>query len=225
MADITTQENQAERMRLAFPPIASPAILGYYGLAMTTFIAAVGWAAGYGVLARLNYMLSFSILFGGLVQLLAGMWAFRTRDGLGTAIHSIWGSFYMGLGALYFAAARGDIPAQAPQFMSLGFWLVPLALITFSFGVAATRVSIASFSTMFLLALGASIAAVGAFSGIPSLLIGAGWVFIFASLAAWWNATGLLLESVMGYSPIPLYKREPVPAGSSTEEPVIVRGR
>jgi hypothetical protein len=33
---------------------------------------------------------------------------------------------------------------------------------------------------------------------------------IFSSMASLWTASSLLYEAVMGYSPLPLFRREPV---------------
>lgn len=212
-----------EQAQASWPSIPSPSILGYYALTISTFIVAVGLAGGFTGFARQEYVLSFATIFGGLALLLASMWAFRARDALSTIVHGVWGFFYMGFGALFLVSARGFIAAPTLQFIALGYWFVPLAIVTFSAAVAATRVSLAMFSTLFLLGLGASIAAVGFFSGLAAVLIASGWVLIFASLAAWWTATGLLFEAVLGYSPLPLYRR--VPAQAENEEPLIVRQR
>lgn len=223
MADIFTQESHAERPRLGLPPVASPSILAFYTLAITTFVVGVGFTGVYGGVGRPDYLFASAALFGGLVLVLCAMWAYRALDSLGTAVHGIWGSFYMGLGILHFFIAGGGNAVTTSQFTSLGFWFIPLAVISYSFSLAATRVSLAYFATTILLALGASLGAVGAFTGSSVAYIISGWLFIVAALAAWWTGTGLLLEAVMGYSPLPLFKREAAPAASATREPVMVR--
>jgi len=62
-------------------PIAAPSILGLYGLAGATFMVAANMAHWFGTSATSLYLFPFAAIFGGLAQFLAGMWAFRARDG------------------------------------------------------------------------------------------------------------------------------------------------
>jgi succinate-acetate transporter protein len=77
------------------PPIADPAPLGLAAFALTTFLLSAknaGWT--HGTDAWLGYALGY----GGLVQLLAGMWEFRNRNVFGSTAFSTYGGFWIGLG-------------------------------------------------------------------------------------------------------------------------------
>jgi succinate-acetate transporter protein len=76
-------------------PIAALSILGLYGLAGATFMVAAHMAHWFGTSATSLYLFPFAAIFGGLAQFLAGMWAFRARDGVATAVHGMWGSCSM----------------------------------------------------------------------------------------------------------------------------------
>ncbi len=54
----------------------------------------------------------FAAVFGGIAQFAAGMWAYKARDAIATAMHGIWGSFWVGFGILELLIAAGTIPAN-----------------------------------------------------------------------------------------------------------------
>ncbi|HEX5584977.1 GPR1/FUN34/YaaH family transporter, partial [Gaiella sp.] len=86
--------------RITLSPIAPPSILGLFGFSGATLIVAAWMAGWYGDATTPQYLFPFAAIFGGLAQFLAGMWAYRARDGLATAMHGMWGSFWMAFGIL-----------------------------------------------------------------------------------------------------------------------------
>src|SRR5437016_9492385 len=75
--------------------VADPAPLGLAAFALTTFLLSAknaGWT--HGTEAWLGYALAY----GGLCQLLAGMWEFRNRNVFGSTAFSTYGGFWIGLG-------------------------------------------------------------------------------------------------------------------------------
>ena len=63
------------RTRIVLRPIAAPSILGLFGFAGATFMVAAHLAGWYGNTQSGQYLFSFAAMFGGLAQVLAGMWA------------------------------------------------------------------------------------------------------------------------------------------------------
>src|SRR5918911_4922409 len=92
------------RPRVYLSPIAAPSVLGLFGFAGATFIVAAHLAGWYGNPTSELILAPFAAFFGGLAQFLAGMWAYRARDGLATAMHGMWGSFWLAYGLLHFLA-------------------------------------------------------------------------------------------------------------------------
>ena len=70
--------------RVILQPIAAPSILGLYGLAGATFIVAAQMAHWFGSSDTTLLLVPFAAIFGGLAQFLAGMWAYKARDGVAT---------------------------------------------------------------------------------------------------------------------------------------------
>src|ERR687883_347959 len=68
--------------RVVLTPIAAPSILGLAGFAGATFIVASNIAGWWGTPTSGLELAPFAAMFGGLAQFLAGMWAYRARDGI-----------------------------------------------------------------------------------------------------------------------------------------------
>ena len=121
-------------------PVAAPSILGLYGFAGATFMVAAHMAHWFGGAQTDMVLWPFAAFFGGLAQFLAGMWSYKARDGVATAMHGMWGSFWMAYGILWVLVAEGKvtIPANGAAFPALGYWFIVLAAITWA-GMAAAR--------------------------------------------------------------------------------------
>ena len=80
------------------PAVADPAPLGLAAFALTTFLLSAfnaGWTKG-----TVASSASRSA-YGGIGQLLAGMWEFRNRNVFGATAFSTYGAFWIGV-AVYF---------------------------------------------------------------------------------------------------------------------------
>src|ERR671921_1772090 len=117
-------ENQT---RTFLQPIAAPSILGLYAFAGSTLILASHTAHWWGRPQDTVYIWPFAAIFGGVAQFAAGMWAYKARDGLATAMHGMWGSFWIGWGILELLGATGTLTLPTGVFPELGYWFLVLA--------------------------------------------------------------------------------------------------
>ena len=78
-------------------PAADPAPLGLAAFALTTFLLSAANANWMGK-ATGDAWLGYAFAYGGLCQLLAGMWEFRNRNVFGATAFSTYGGFWIGLG-------------------------------------------------------------------------------------------------------------------------------
>ena len=56
--------------------------------------------------------LGYALAYGGVVQLLAGMWEFRNKNVFGTTLFGSYGGFWIGLG-LYILLVARNAPASS----------------------------------------------------------------------------------------------------------------
>jgi len=194
-----SQQPEAQAPASVFlQPIAAPSILGLYGFAGATFIVAANMAHWFGTSSSALYLAPFAAMFGGLAQFTAGMWAYKARDGLATAMHGMWGSFWMAYGLLNLLFATRLATEPSPAFAGLGYWFIVLAAITWVGTAAATAESHALAWVLGFLAAGSTIAAIGFLTGSDGTNMLAGWLFIISAFIAWYTASALMLKSSFG---------------------------
>jgi succinate-acetate transporter protein len=231
-----TTEPRAEKTwdgipaRIFLQPIAPPSILGLFGFMGATMMAGSYLAGWWGDTGSLIFLVPFALVFGGVAQFLAGMWSYRARDGLATAMHGTWGSFWIGWGILYLLDAAGTItlPVEGTAFPAFGFWFIVLAAITWSGAIAALGESLGLFAVLATLATGSSVLAAALWVGADVWIKVAGWLFVFAAGFAWYVATAMMLEGAMGRTILPLGKYKAsanIPGGRPTRPVEYEAGR
>src|SRR5581483_2842634 len=112
----------AERTEAAAPASANPAPLGLAAFALTTFVLSAsnaGWFAG-----GTTVVLGLAFFYGGLAQLLAGMWEFRAGNTFGAAAFASYGAFWL---AFAWTVQNKEIPNGT----ALGFFLLGWGIFTF----------------------------------------------------------------------------------------------
>jgi uncharacterized protein len=227
------QAHENAPARTFLQPIAAPSILGLYGFAGSTFIVAANLAHWYGTPETSLFLFQFAAFFGGLAQFLAGMWAFRARDAIATAMHGMWGAFWMGWGLLNLLFATGTLKITDPNFLpAFGYWFFALALITLMGAIAATAENLALASVLHTLWIGSGLLTIGFLvaHNIESVwVIIGGWVLLLSALCAWYTASALMFEGVFGRGVLPVgqtrkAKQEPqVALGGG--EPGVAKGQ
>lgn len=216
--------------RVVLQPIAAPSVLGLYGLAGATFLVAAGMAHWFGSPHTTLLLMPFAAVFGGLAQFLSGMWAYKARDAVATAVHGMWGAFWMAFGVLAWFVMRGGVGMPATLFSpELGFWFIVLAAITWVCAGASAAENKSLVTTLTFLAAGSTLAAIALLGGIEVLTVIAGYLFIICSFAAWYTASAMMINEAYG--------REVWSLGRSTQaqqmpsvavgmgEPGVIRGQ
>jgi succinate-acetate transporter protein len=195
------------RPRVFLQPIAAPSILGLFGFAGATFIVAANLAGWYGNASTPGYLFPFALTFGGIAQFTAGMWAYKARDAVATAMHGMWGAFWIGYGILQLLLATKVLPTGTALDHALGFWFIALCAITFS-GMLGALVegNLAVVAVLGTLAAGSGLAFVGFLNGTVGVQHAAGWVFVISAGLAWYTATAMMLKAAAGRVILPLFK-------------------
>lgn len=200
---------------ITLSPVAAPSILGLYGFAASTFMVGAFIANWYGNAAITPLVLApFVLVFGGVAQLLAGMWAYRARDALATAIHGTWGSFWIAYGIYYILVGAGALPSTATNATAataFGFWFIGLAAITWVGAFAALAENLANALVLLTLAAGSTLLAIGFMGGFTGIDTAAGWVLVASAVIAFYTASAMLLESTYKRVVLPMGKRGPEP--------------
>jgi uncharacterized protein len=215
-------EDGFARPRVFLQPIAAPSILGLAGFAGATFMVASIQAKWWGTPLDLRAVAPFCMLFGGVAQFMAGMWAYRARDAVATLAHGTWGSFWIGFGILQILQATGTLPTPAPTAPDLGFgiWFVALAFCTWAAAFGALAENIGLFAVLSTLATGSTLTAAGLISGgfNSGWTTVGGWLFVFSAGFAVYTVLAMTLMSVTGRAILPTgeYKKKAnIPGGKA----------
>jgi hypothetical protein len=208
--------------RVFLQPIAAPSILGLFGFAAATFMVATNIAGWYGSSASPVYLFPFAAVFGGVAQFAAGMWAYRARDAIATAVHGMWGSFWIAYGILFLLVATGDITVPAGKFPELAFWFFPLAAITASAAIASIGENLGVTATLASLAAGAGLLGVGYLIGGSGWLHTGAWVLIASAICAFYTGSAMMFKAAFGRVILPVGEpkaKANIP-GRSTTHPI-----
>jgi uncharacterized protein len=200
-------EDGFARPRVFLQPIAAPSILGLFGFATATAMVAAWEAGWYGNVHTPTIVFPFAAMFGGVAQFLAGMWAYRARDGVATAMHGMWGSFWIAYGILNVLVITHVLPPDTKGVTanpSLGFWFVMLCMITLMGAIASMGENLGIASVLWSLAVGSGFLAVGYWGGWHTWNIVGGWVLVGSACAAWYTASAMMLTGATGRTILPL---------------------
>jgi succinate-acetate transporter protein len=150
------------------------------------------------------------------------MWAFRARDGLATAVHGMWGSFWIAYGILNWLVLDGKLAPLGKATVantSFAFWFIMLCIITFSGAVASMAESFGLSLVLWPLSAGSGLVAAAYWIGSHTVLVAGGWVLVGSAGAAWYVATAMMMLHASGRTILPLGKYRKaanVPGGRPT---------
>lgn len=202
-------EDGFARPRVMLQPFAAPSVLGLFGFASATFMVALHLTGVYGGSNTDGTLWPFAAMFGGVAQFLAGMWAFRVRDTIATAMHGMWGAFWIAFGILNLLIMLGKIPEHAAGSVSdpaFAMWFWTLGAITAAGALAAIAESASLFAVLATLAAGSILFAIGLSAGSTGWVKVAGWVFVASAILAYYTASAIMLLSASGKVVLPLGK-------------------
>jgi len=177
--------------------IADPAPLGLAAFALTTFLLSAvnaGWAKNTSGAAWLGY----AIAYGGLVQVLAGMWEFKNRNVFGATAFSTYGGFWIGLGLW---ALLAHAPAGAKD---VGWILLAFAIFNTYMLIFASQLNIAVFGVFLTLELTEIFLFWGILGANSTLVKVGGVVGIITALVAWYTSAAGVINGMKGRQVLPV---------------------
>lgn len=184
--------------------LADPGPLGLAAFALTTFVLSVFNA---GILdAKLEpVVLPLALFYGGLVQLLAGMWEFAKNNTFGALAFSSYGAFWMSFAA-YVKFVVPGLPAESAH-QATGLFLLAWTIFTLYMTVVTLRVSVGLMAVFIPLSVTFLLLTVGAFAQAPTITHVAGFCGLLTAATAWYNSFAGVLNITWGRPVLPLGPR------------------
>lgn len=178
---------------------ANPAPLGLLCFALTTILLNVHNAGFTGLDAMI---VSMGIFYGGIAQIIAGVFEWRKNNTFAATAFISYGSFWLTLCGIIVLPKMGLAEAPGPIAMAsyLGIW----GLMSFVLFIATFRLNRALQLTFFLLVVLFALLAIGDILGSTTLRIIAGYEGILTGLAAMYTGLAQILNELYGRTVWPL---------------------
>jgi succinate-acetate transporter protein len=195
------QEEPVGGRTAGIPAIANPAPLGLAGFALTTFVLSM---VNSGLVSDKAEPVVFglALAYGGIAQLLAGMWEFKTGNTFGATAFASYGAFWISFWALVQFFLK-DIPA-AEAGHAVGLYLWAWGIFTAYMFVASLRTTVAVALVFFLLAVTFIVLGIGNSGGHSGIIKLGGWIGLATALAAWYASFAQVINSTFGRDVAPL---------------------
>jgi succinate-acetate transporter protein len=206
---ITAEPHPTTFMNITEQPApADPGPLGLAGFALTTFLLSAdnaGWTHG------TSAWLGYAFAYGGLVQLLAGMWEFRNRNVFGATAFSTYGGFWIGL-ALYVELVAPSAKNATQVDNDLGWILLAFLIFNSYMLLCSLFVNKAVFAVFLVLELTELILVIGNFSTTTGIVKFGGVVGVITAVVAWYASAAGVMNGTT--------KRTVLPVGTPLLAPV-----
>lgn len=180
---------------------ADPGPLGLAGFALTTFILSVYNSGMIGT--GETVVLGCALAYGGLAQLLAGMWEFAKGNTFGAVAFSSYGAFWISFWYLL-----NHIPADATGndlTHGLGLYLLAWGIFTLYMLVASLRTTGAIAAVFLFLTLTFFALAIGKFGGHIGWTKFGGWLGIITAILAWYTSFAAVTNSTFKKTVLPTF--------------------
>jgi succinate-acetate transporter protein len=180
-----------------FRPLGNPAPLGLSAFAATTFVLSLINLSTRNVTTP-NIVLGMAFFYGGLCQLLAGMWEFATGNTFGATALSSYGGFWLSYAVILTPGfnVTGAYAAQPDKKMvenAIGFYLMAWFIFTFIMLVCTLRTTVAFVFLFLTLDLAFLFLALHVLLDMPVLQKAGGVFGLLAAFIAWYCALANLL--------------------------------
>jgi succinate-acetate transporter protein len=197
--------------------IADPGPLGLAGFAGTTFFLSTVNTNMLGTSVQ-DTVLGLALFYGGLAQLLAGMWEFTKGNTFGAVAFSSFGAFWLSFWYLLNHVLGVEIANKAtvPNILhSVGLYLLVWSIFTAYMTVAAIRTTGAVLLVFVLLTLTFIALTIGFFSESVDDFVAnsnvwihiGGWLGLLTALAAWYASFAAVVNATFKRVVFPVYPR------------------
>jgi len=195
VAGDTARERAAAAPVVTKPITADPGPLGLGAFALTTFMLSM-YNAHLINQGGLKTVIAVALAYGGIAQLLAGMWEFRTGNTFGATAFSSFGAFWIS----YFALVQFNLIPLRPAVANaaLGLYLIAWGIFTTYMFVASLRTTAAVSLVFILLAATFFVLGIGNANGDVSTVKVGGWLGLCTAGAAWYASFAGVVNSTFG---------------------------
>ncbi|KAJ5911810.1 uncharacterized protein N7473_001113 [Penicillium subrubescens] len=227
LAHINTAESRLPAFGGEFQPglyrpvkdrkIANPAPLGLCGFALTTFMLGCIQMNVKG-LNKPNFIVGPALAYGGLVQLLSGMWEMAAGNTFGATVLSSYGGFWISIAITFIPGGFGIIGALEEAdsgspimfYNAFGLYLMAWFIFTFMIMLCTVKSTVAFFSLFFVVDIAILLIALSYFfptaQELPNegLMKAGGLLAFLGAFLAWYNAFAGIADNSNSFFVVPV---------------------
>ena len=188
----------AQEPTLAAPPpiaIADPGPLGLAAFALTTFVLSM-FNSGLVAAGGEPVVFGLALAYGGIAQLLAGMWEFRTGNTFGAVAFTSYGAFWLSFWA--YVQFYADAVPKADAGHAVGLFLIGWGIFTAYMFVASLRTTVAIAAVFALLTITFLLLGIGDAGAHPNLTKAGGYFGLATAAAAWYASFAAVTNATFG---------------------------
>jgi succinate-acetate transporter protein len=213
MAVTDRPTGMAERDAAVSPPVsgsggvADPGPLGLAAFAATTFFLSTVNAGLLPATVEAG-VFGLAFFYGGLAQLLAGMWEFMKGNTFGALAFSSYGAFWLSFGylATHIATQAGKASASDLN-KAVGTYLLVWTIFTTYMFVASMRTTGAIMGVFALLALTFLFLTIGKYADSTTWTKVGGWLGLATAVVAWYASFAGVFNATAKRAVMPTFPR------------------
>lgn len=185
--------------------IAEPGPLGLAGFALTTFVLSTVNAKLVPDTVAATF-LTLGLFYGGLAQLLAGMWEFRKNNTFGATAFTSYGAFWLALASMVLLEHLKIIDFGAARNIAIGLFLVAWTVFTFYMWIGSFKINNALVIIFTTLVITFILLDLAEFKIISSSVPG-GLMGLVCAAAAWYTSAAGIINNTWGRTVLPVGPR------------------
>jgi hypothetical protein len=168
--------------------LADPGALGLGAFALTTFVlsmANAGFVAGAGVA-----VLGLALFYGGIAQMVAGIWEFAKGNTFGATAFCSYAAFWLAF--WFLVSTKGDVAAGSA---GVGVFLLAWTIFTAYMTIGAIKTNAVILLVFIALTLTFLFLTLGAFSGSVTMSHIGGYLGLLTAAFAWYGSFATVVNS------------------------------
>ena len=207
-----TDPTQTHPRPVAVSSIADPGPLGLAGFALTTFVLSVYNA--HLIATGEEVVLGLALAYGGIAQLLAGMWEFVKGNTFGAVAFSSYGAFWLSFWYLVNHLPSDAVGNDLPH--GVATYLLAWGIFTTYMFIASLRTSGAVAAVFLFLAATFIVLAIGDYAVSTGWTKFGGWLGLITAVLAWYASFAAVTNFTFKRNVLPTWPltSETLPAGA-----------
>ncbi len=183
---------------------ADPGPLGLAAFAMTTFFLS---SVNAGIIPKTTEagVLGLALFYGGIAQLLAGMWEFVKGNTFGAVAFSSYGAFWLSF--WYLLSSGGAKSMGADVGTGVGWYLLCWTIFTAIMLVGTLRLNGMLIAVFAFLLLTFALLTIGDLGSASGLSKAGGWTGLITAILAWYGAAAAIINSTHKRIVLPVFPR------------------